>query len=125
MNSRFLTPISELINSAASGWHAGKGHKFIKQGKFQDALRHYELALKYEIRGKVGPNPATLECIARTHARLKNIKEALSTAKTSYDLYKKLNGSKNVTANSIARMERFLVALKTGNQDEINKILRI
>ena len=115
----------EFINSVASGRHSGKGHKCIRQGKYGEALRHYELALEYEIRGKLGPNPATLECLARTHARLGNIKEALSAAEKSYDLYKKLNTTKNFNANSIVRMERFLAALKTGNQEELNKSISI
>jgi len=125
MKNRFIKLISEFIDSAASGHHSGKRHKCIRQGKYEEALRHYELPLEYEIRGKHSPNPATLECLARTHTRLKNIKEALSAAERSYDLYKKLNTTKNVTANSIARMERFLAALKTGNQDELNRILSI
>jgi tetratricopeptide (TPR) repeat protein len=125
MKNRFLKLISELINSAASGRHSGKGHKFIRQGKYEDALRHYELALEYEIRGKIGPNPATVECVARTDARLGNAEQALSAAEKSYDLYKKLNTVKNFNLNSMARMERFLAALKTGNQDELNKILSI
>ncbi len=117
--------IREFINSAASGRHSGKGHKFIRQGKYEKALRHYELALEYEIRGKLGPNPVTLECLARTHARLGDIKAALSAAEKSYELYKKLNTTKNFRANSIARMERLLGALKTGNQDELNKSISI
>jgi tetratricopeptide (TPR) repeat protein len=88
MKNKFLKLISELINSAASGRHSGKGHKFIRQGKYEDALRHYELALEYENIGKISPNPATVECVARTHARLGNAEQALSAAEKSYDLYK-------------------------------------
>ncbi len=117
--------IHEFINSAASGRHSGKGHKCIRQGKYEQALRHYELAVEYEIKGKLGPNPATLECLARTHARLGNMQEALSAAEKSYDLYKKLNTTKNFNANSIARMERLLGLLKTGNQEELNKSIGI
>jgi tetratricopeptide (TPR) repeat protein len=117
--------IREFINSAASGRHSGKGHKCLRQGKYEEALRHYKLALECEIRGKLGSNPATLECLARTHARLGNIKEAVSAAEQSYDLYKKLNPTKNFSANSIARMAQFLAVLRTGNQDELNKILSL
>jgi len=125
MKNRPTKFISEIIDSAISGFHSGKGHKRTRQGKYEEALRHYELALKYEIRGKHGPNPATLECLARTHARLKNMNQALSAAKRSYDLYKTLNPTNNFTTNSMARMERFLAAIKAENQEELNKILSI
>ena len=125
MKNGILKLISELINSAASGRHSGKGHKLIRQGKYEDALRHYSLALQYEIRGKLGPNPATLECLARTHARLGNTEQALSAAEESYALYKALNTLKDSTPKSMARMERFLAALKTGNEKELNKLLSI
>ena len=125
MKNRPTKLIHGLIDSAISGFHSGKGHKRTRQGKYEEALRHYELALKYEIRGKHGPNPATLECLARAHARLKNMKEALSAAERSYGLYKTLNPTKDFTANSMARMERFLAAIKTENQEELHKILSI
>jgi tetratricopeptide (TPR) repeat protein len=117
--------IRQFISAAKAGSHSGKGNKCIRQGKCEAALRHYQLALEYEIKANTGLNPVSLECISRTLARLGNYKEALSTAEKIHDIYKQLVPPKQVTIDSIARIERFISALKAENKDEITKILSI
>ena len=120
--------IRELISNMKSGWHSGKGHKATRQGKYEKALWHYQRAVEYDSRaGQCGSglNPVTIECIARTHARLGNYKEALIEAEKSYDLYKRLNPNTRIVAESKARIEAFINILKNGNTEEIKKILNI
>lgn len=108
--------IRELISGLKAGWHSGRGHKATRHKEYEKALLHYELALKYEREeGKIGsgPNPATLECLARTQARLGNYKEALLTAEKSYELYRQFTSPGQVVISSIARVEQFITALKT------------
>lgn len=111
-----------------SGWHSGKGHKATRQGNYEKALSHYQLAMKYDNQtGKCGsgPNPVTLECIARTQARLGHYKEALMEAEKSYELYKRLNPKTKIVAESTLRIDAFINILRTGNPEEIKKILNI
>ena len=115
--------IRQFVAAAKAGSHSGKGHKFTRQGKYEEALRHYQLALEYESEAYPMQNPASVECIARTHARLGNYKEALSVAKQAHELYKQL--SSDITAPSMARVERFMLALKENDKDEITEILSI
>jgi tetratricopeptide (TPR) repeat protein len=118
--------IGELICNIKSGWHSGKGHKATRQGKYEKALRHYQLAFEYETQnGKCGsgPNPVTIECLAHTHARLGNYEEALLAAEISKDLFNKLNTNTKFVDDCIKRVEHFIATLKAGNKDEINKSL--
>ncbi len=117
--------IQELINSALSGRHIGKGIKLTKRRKYEEALNHYRIALIYESKSGSAPNPATREYIARTYVRLGNLKEALAAAEDSYKLYQQLNSKKNVIVESMKRVERLIAGLRSGNVDEINKLLMI
>jgi len=120
--------IRELISGAKSGWYSGRGHKATRRGEYEKALRYYELALEYE--GKEGkcsicPNPVAIECIARTQARLGNLKEALIAAEKSQELYGQLDPNTKLVADCTNRVEFFIALLKAGNTDEINKFLVI
>lgn len=117
--------IIELISAAKAGGHSGKGHKATRRGEYEKALQHYKVAVEYEAKTTAGPNPVSIECIARTQARLGNFKEALLAAEKSHDLFKQLNPNTNIVADSTARVERFIDLLKAGNTDEINKFLAI
>ena len=120
--------IRKLGSGLKAAWHSGRGHGATRRKEYQKALLHYELALKYEKEeGKngSGPSPVTMECLARTQARLGNYKEALSTAEKSYDIYNQLTSSEEIISASIVRIERFITALKAENKDDINKILGI
>ena len=120
--------IREIISGLKGAWHSGRGHKATRRKEYEKALLHYKLALKYEKEGGIigsGENAVTLECLARTQARLGNYKEALSTAETSYAIYKTIKSQAQVVISSIARIERFITALKSGNKDDINRILGI
>ena len=120
--------IRELINGAKSGWYSGRGHKATRRGEYEKALHYYELALEYEGKeGKcgIGPNPVAMECIARSHARLGNLKEALIAAEKSQELYKQLAPNTKIVADCSTRVEFFIALLKAGNTDEINKFLVI
>lgn len=120
--------IRELISSIKAGWHSGKGHKATKLGKYEKALRHYQLAAEYEkLTGKYGsgPNPVSLECVARTQARLGNFKDALIGAEKSYELYKRLNPNTKILAESLKRIEKLINLLNTGNEEELKKFLVI
>lgn len=113
----------ELYNALLSGHHSGKAIKLAKRGQYEEALSHYNRALLHEGRSGTGSNPATLECIARTYARLGKLKEALAAAEQSYDLYKALNSTNNLILQSITRAEHFIAALKSENEDDLNKML--
>ena len=111
-----------------AAWHSGRGHKATRRKEYQQALLHYELALKYEKEeGKTGngPSPVTLECLARTQARLGNYKEALIEAGRSYELYKRLNPSIKIVAESINRVEAIINSLNNGSPEDIKKKLNI
>lgn len=115
--------IRELLNAGLAGLHAGKGHKLTRKGKYDEALSRYELALVYEKKILSGPNAATLECLARTYVRLGRLKEALVAAEESFYLYKQLNSKNNLISEATLRVERFIAGLKSGNVDDINKML--
>lgn len=117
--------IQELYNSILSGRHFGKAIKFTKKGQHEDALSHYKLALFHEGKSGTGQNPNTLECIARAYARLGNLKEALTAAEESYDIYKRLHSNNKLIEQSIIRVERLIAALKSENMDNINKTLTV
>ena len=117
--------IREFINAALSGRQIGKGIKLTRQGKFEDALDHYKLAIAYESRSGAVPNPATREYLARTYARLDKLKEALETAEESYSLYKRLDSKNKLIVESLIRVERFIAAVKSENMDAINNLLTI
>jgi tetratricopeptide (TPR) repeat protein len=120
--------IRDFINNVKSGWHSGRGHNATRQGKYEEALRHYQLAIEYDSRvGSCGsgPNAVTVECLARTYSRLGMHKEALIEAEKSYELYKTLNPDAKIVAESTARIEAFIKSLKNGNPEEIEKILNI
>jgi len=117
--------IRELFNAGLSGWHSGRGHKLTRKGKYADALNHYKLALVHESKNGSRPNPATVECLARTYARLGSLKEALAAAEESYDLYKRLISKESLIAESMIRVERFIAGLKSGNMADVNKMLKI
>ena len=115
--------IRELFNAAMSGRHIGKGIKLTRRGKYEDALYHYRLSVVYEGRSGEAPNPATREYLARTYARLGNLKNALVLAEESYDLYRQLNLTNTLIAESLSRVERLIAGIKAGNIDDINKML--
>jgi tetratricopeptide (TPR) repeat protein len=118
--------IRELISGIKAGWHSGKGHRATRLGKYEKALTHYQLAVEYEkLTSKYGsgPNPTSLECIARTQARLGNYKDALIEAEKSHELYKRLNPNTEVVAESTKRIEKFINLLNTGNEEELKKFL--
>jgi tetratricopeptide (TPR) repeat protein len=117
--------IRELYSALLSGRHQGKAIKLSKRGQYQEALNRYKLALFYEGKNGTGPNPATLECLARTYARLGNLKEALAAATESYNLYRRLDSKNKLIEASIIRVEGFITALKSENMDGINKTLTI
>ena len=120
--------IREIINGIKAGWHAGRGHKATRRKEYQKALLHYELALKFEKENGVmgsGPSPVTLECLARTQARLGNYKEALIEAERSHALYKKLDPSVKIVSESISRIGAFINSLKNGIPEDIKKNLNI
>lgn len=120
--------MQQLINNIKSGWHSGKGHKAIRQGKYEEALRHYQLTVQHESQnGKYGsrPNPVTLECIARTYARLGNYEESLITANKAEGLYKQLNSNKKLVTDCITRVDHLIELLNKGNTDDINRFLAI
>ena len=123
-----IKTIQELISGTKAAWYSGKGHKATRLGKYEKAFHYYELALEHEVKeGKCGSgiSPVTLECLARTQARLGNYGEALITAEKSYALYKKSNSNAKVVTDSIKRIEEFINFIKTGNTEELNKILSI
>lgn len=120
--------ILELFSGLKASWHIGKGLKATRQREHEKALHHYEIAIKYEEKeGRCGSgiSPVTLECLARTQARMRNYNEALITAEKSYDLYKKNKSNAKVVTDSIKRIEEFINFIKTGNTEELNKILNI
>ncbi len=117
--------VREFYNAMLSGRHFGKAIKCTRKGKFEDALSHYQLALLHEGKSGTGPNPNTLECVARAYARLGNMKEALTAAEESYQLYNKLNTKNDLIAKSIIRVEQFIAAIKSNNIDNINKMLKV
>lgn len=113
----------ETIYAIASGWNSGRGHKFTRRGEYEKAMRHYKLALEYTDKSGNEPNPTTVECLARTQARLGDLKQALLSAEKSLHLYKSLRSENRVILDSMTRVERFIAALKSGNKDEINALL--
>ncbi len=117
--------IRELNNALLSGRHFGKAIKFTKKGQYEKALSQYKLALFYEGKSGAGPNPNTLECVARAYARLGNLKDALAAAEESYALYKRLNPPNNLIAKSIIRVEQFISAIKSEDTDNIAKMLKV
>jgi len=117
--------IRELYNAWLSGRHSGWGIKLTRRGQYEDAMKHYKLALMHESKSGTGPNPATLESLARAYARLGNLKEALIVAEEACDLYKRLNSNDSLIVDSIIRVEKLIAGLKSSNMDDINKILTI
>jgi tetratricopeptide (TPR) repeat protein len=109
----------------ASGWNSGRGDKLTRRGEYERALRHYKLALEYTDKCGNEPNPTTVECLARTQARLGDLKQALLSAEKSLHLYKSLRSENKLIVDSTTRVERFIAALKSGNIDEINALLTI
>ena len=83
--------IREVFYAALAGRQIGKGIRFTRRGKYEEALNHYTLALVYESKSGAAPNPALREYLARTYTRLGNLKEALAAAQDAYDLYQRLN----------------------------------
>lgn len=116
--------INELISAGKSGRHSGKGNKYYRNGNYEKALHHYELAAQYNEKSYGTHNPALLEYLAMTHSQLGNIKEALRVAEQARSLYGELNSQKQIIADSIARIDYFIGLLKAEDKESIRKYLQ-
>ncbi len=118
-----MNPVKEIYHSMMSGWHEGKGHKNIRKGNFEDALKHYNLALKFA--ENEGGTPILIECIACTYARLENFNEALKQAETSLELLLPFENTSPVFDKSINRVKKLVEVLKTKDKEAIMNVIAI
>ncbi|MCP4179720.1 MAG: tetratricopeptide repeat protein [bacterium] len=115
--------IKELINAARCGSFAGKGNKATRKGFYGNALNYYKKAL--ELSDNIGGSATYLHCIARTHAKLEDYENALSTAEKSLILYIDLNSSAPVIKEEIKRLTYFIEALKNKDKKKVIDIIAI
>jgi tetratricopeptide (TPR) repeat protein len=105
------------------GSFSGKGHKHTRNGNFEDALNCYQIALSYS--DNEGGSAILLECIARSHARLGNIDQALLETNECILKLKNLDCSEPVIKNTKARVAALIDALKNCDKNTINELLNI
>ena len=77
-----------LFKSLKSSWYFGKGYKALKNQRYDQALRYFLFALKYNQAAENSAELAVLkEALAETYLKLENFDEARLYATESIEIY--------------------------------------
>ena len=105
------------------GSFSGKGHKYIRKGNFEDALKCYQKALSYS--DNEGERVILLECIARSYARIGNFDLALIEAQKCISKLETVDCPASSFKNTKSRVDALIFALENNDTKKMDELLNI